>query len=239
MRRDPVLPREQAVDPAAGAYTLVRSRRRTLGLEIRPDATLIVRAPVRLPVSEIALLLQEKAAWIASKQQQVRARAALLPHHDFLTGERFPYLGHDWPLAVVAFQERPLVFDERQGFLLDTAAFDRGENVFEAWYRARARELLQERIQLYAPRMGVTPLHLRITGARRRWGSCSTSGTVSFAWRLVMAPLGVVDYVVVHELAHLCEMNHSRRFWAVVADAMPDYEERRRWLREYGGLLTI
>jgi predicted metal-dependent hydrolase len=230
---------EQRTSPVAGEYTLVRSRRRTVGLEIRPDATLVVRAPTRAPVWYVESILRQKAGWIAAKLALVRSRASLGPRHDFLTGEQFPYLGRDWPFVVVAFQKQPLTFDAATGFSLDVTAFDRGEVVFEEWYRDRARELLADRVRHYAPLMGVAVPRLRITGAERRWGSCSTSGTVSFAWRLVMAPVDVIDYVVVHELAHLQEMNHSRRFWAVVAAVMPDHDARRRWLRDHGGMLTI
>lgn len=233
-------PREETQRTAAvGPYTLIRSRRRTLGLEIRQDATLVVRAPLRFPAGEIATLLQKKAAWITGKQQQVQLEAGLVPHHEFLTGEHFPYLGHSWPLCVAAFQRQPLLLDPACGFLLDAAAVDRARAVFELWYRARAREVLQERVRLYAPHFPVAPLHLRITGARRRWGSCSTNGTVSFAWRLVMAPEEIIDYVVVHELAHLQEMNHSQRFWEVVAGVLPDYPRRRAWLQEHGRSLTL
>jgi predicted metal-dependent hydrolase len=230
---------EQRTSPVAGAYVLVRSRRRTVGLEVRPDATLVVRAPTRTPVWFVESLLREKVGWIEDKLAKAGSHVSLLPRHDFLTGERFPYLGREWPFVVVAFQKTPLTFDEKTGFSLDMAAFDRGEVVFEEWYRARARELLAERVHHYAPLVGVSLPRLRITGAERRWGSCSTTGTISFAWRLIMAPMDVLDYVVVHELAHRREMNHSTRFWAVVASVLPDYDTRRRWLKEHGGTLTI
>lgn len=230
---------EQRTSPVAGAYVLVRSRRRSIGLEVRPDATLVVRAPTRTPLWFVESLLREKAGWIEEKLSKARSHVSLLPRHDFLTGERFPYLGRDWPLAVVAFQKTPLTFDDKAGFSLDMAAFDRGEVIFEQWYRDQARKLLAERVQHFAPLVGVSLPRLRITGAERRWGSCSTTGTVSFTWRLIMAPMDVIDYVVVHELAHLREMNHSVRFWALVVSVLPDYEERRRWLKEYGATLTI
>jgi len=230
---------EQRTSLVAGAYVLVRSRRRSIGLEVRPDATLVVRAPTRTPVWFVESLLREKAGWIEDKVAKARSHVSLLPSHDFLTGERFPYLGREWSFVVVAFQKTPLTFDEKAGFSLDMGAFDRGEVVFEEWYRARARELLAERVQHYAPLVDVSVPRLCITGAERRWGSCSTSGTVSFAWRLIMAPMDVVDYVVVHELAHGREMNHSTRFWAVVALVLPDYDMRRRWLKDHGGMLTI
>jgi hypothetical protein len=230
---------EQRTSPVAGTYVLMRSRRRSIGLEVRPDATLVVRAPTRTPLWFVESLLREKAGWIEDKIAKARSHVSLLPRHDFLTGELFPYLGREWPFVVLAFQKTPLIFDEKKGFCLDMAAFDRGEAVFEEWYRARARELLVERVQHYAPLVGVSVPRLRITGAERRWGSCSTSGTVSFAWRLIMAPMDVVDYVVVHELAHRREMNHSARFWVVVASVLPDYDVRRRWLKDHGGILTI
>jgi predicted metal-dependent hydrolase len=230
---------EQRTSSVAGAYVLVRSRRRSIGLEVGPDATLVVRAPTRTPLWFVESILREKAGWIADKLATARSRSPLLPRHDFLTGERFPYLGREWPFVVLAFQKTPLTFDEKTGFSLDMAAFDRGEVVFEEWYRARARELLAERVQHYASLVGVSVPRLRITGAERRWGSCSATGTVSFAWRLIMAPMDVVDYVVVHELAHRREMNHSAGFWAVVASVLPDYDVRRRWLKDHGGILTI
>ena len=230
---------EQRTSPVAGAYVLVRSRRRSIGLEVGPDATLVVRAPIRIPLRLVESILREKAGWIEDKLATARRHVSLLPRHDFLTGERFPYLGREWPFVVVAFQKTPLTFDEKTGFSLDMAAFDRGEVVFEEWYRARARELLDQRVHHYAPLVGVSVPRLRITGAERRWGSCSTSGTVSFAWRLIMAPMDVVDYVVVHELAHRREMNHSARFWVVVASVLPDYDARKRWLKDHGGILTI
>lgn len=230
---------EQRTNTVVGDYVLVRSRRRSVGLEVRPDATLVVRVPVRAPLTLVDAVLLEKSAWIKEKLQQARNRNLSLPRHDFLTGERFPYLGRDHPFVVAAFQDRPLVFDERTGFTLDMAVFDRGEQLFESWYRTRARELLTERVRLYAPRVGVPIPRLRITGAERRWGSCSATGTVSFAWRLIMAPTDVIDYVVVHELAHVRQMNHSPAFWAVVAAVMPDYAQRKRWLKEHGPSLTI
>jgi predicted metal-dependent hydrolase len=110
---------------------------------------------------------------------------------------------------------------------------------FERWYRAQAEEVITERVRLFAVRSGLAFQGLRISGAKSRWGSCSSKGTLNFSWRLIMAPLWVVDYVVVHELSHLVEHNHSKRFWAHVARYFPDYTNARRWLRENQQLLEI
>ena len=100
----------------------------------------------------------------------------------------------------------------------------------EANLRAQAKIILPQRVALYAGRMGVSPAQIKITGAKTRWGSCSAKGNLNFSWRLMLADAREIDYVVVHELAHLREMNHSPRFWAVVEAALPDYRERRKSL---------
>ena len=230
---------EKRSSGAVGSYVLVRSRRRTIALEVQSDATLVVRVPARTPLWYVERTLEQKASWVQEKLAEARDRLPLLPRHAFLTGERFPYLGRDWPFVVTAFQAMPLMFDEAAGFSLDVSAVDRSEVLFASWYRARARAVITDRVACYAVVMGVHPARIRITGAERRWGSCSACGTLSFAWRLVMAPPDIIDYVVVHELAHLREMNHSERFWAVVAGAMPDYDARRRWLKDNGGVLSL
>jgi len=115
----------------------------------------------------------------------------------------------------------------------------RARDLFRTWYRARAREVLEERVEHFARRMGLAVLGVRITEAKERWGSCSVSGTLNFAWRLVTAPIGIIEYVVVHELAHLVEMNHSRRFWEQVGRILPDYAERRAWLRKNEHRLSL
>lgn len=103
--------------------------------------------------------------------------------------------------------------------------------------RKEARPLFRERIDTYSPQMGVFPKRLRVGDQRTRWGSCSARGTISLNWRLIMAPPEVLDYIVVHELAHLREMNHSSRFWSVVEQHCPDYRVQEAWLKQYGFIL--
>ena len=107
----------------------------------------------------------------------------------------------------------------------------------EAVYRAQAADIFARKAAYYAARMGVTFNRITIRDQKTRWGSCSSKGNLNFNWRLVLAPVPVLDYVVVHELAHRREMNHSSRFWDIVGEMMPDYQIHRRWLREHGGSL--
>jgi predicted metal-dependent hydrolase len=114
-----------------------------------------------------------------------------------------------------------------------------GEKLFTTWYKQQARWVIRERVEWFAARYKFIYSQVRISSARTRWGSCSSRGSLSFTWRLVMAPLEVVDYVVAHELAHLRIRNHSPAFWKEVEAILPDYKARQKWLKTNGRLLTL
>ena len=213
-----------------------RSRRRTIAIQVRPDGQVWVRAPLRTPEKLIREFVESKAGWIRQKQAEALKRAPLLVKH-YRAGERFLFLGQEYPLAVVEKQRPALVLKDQ--FSLSKAALPRAAKTFEQWYKAQALRVLTERVQYYAARHGFQPGRVRISSARTRWGSCSAKGTLSFTWRLVMAPLEVIDYVVLHELVHLKVRNHSRTFWEGVAALMPEYKKHVAWLKKNGGRLTL
>jgi predicted metal-dependent hydrolase len=217
---------------------IIRSDRRTVAIIVHGDGRVTVRAPRRATQAEIERFVLEKQSWIEAKLEEVRRRASQRPARAFTGGESLPYLGRLYPLEIVP-QARPALRFTGDRFLLAQSAQTRARETFTAWYRARAREVIEERARLLASRFGLRYETLRITSARTRWGSCSSRGTISFAWRLVMAPLPVIDYVVIHELAHLVERNHSSRFWARVSSMLPDYKENVAWLKKNGHLLTL
>lgn len=216
---------------------LIRSRRKTVALIVQPDGQVVVRAPLRLNLRQIQAFVNEKEAWIRKKQAQFQRAAALAPFKKYITGEKFWYLGQEYPLELVS-QAKPLLhFDSK--FYLSQVAQPQAEQVFTAWYRRQARVVLTERVRYYATLHGLRYQKIRISSARTRWGSCSSRGTLSFTWRLVMAPPEVIDYVVVHELAHTVEHHHSKIFWAKVAEILPGYKPCRQWLRKNGGRLKV
>ena len=134
--------------------------------------------------------------------------------------------------------QRPaLVMDKT--FNLTKTAQPEAMSHFVNWYKGQARTVLTERVAYFARNHKFKPLKLRISSARTRWGSCSAKGTLSFTWRIVMAPVEVIDYVVVHELCHLNELNHSRAFWMQVETILPDYKQKRKWLKDNGKLLVL
>jgi predicted metal-dependent hydrolase len=214
---------------------LVRSKRKTLSLIVEEDGTLTVRAPLRMKVADIRRFIETKADWIQRKQARVQKEA--LPARQYADGEMFLYLGQEVPLRLIPDCKPALVMDGT--FRLTRSAQPRAAVVFEAWYKKQARAVLTGRVEFFARKYGFKVEKIRISSARSRWGSCSARGTLSFTWRLVMAPPAVIDYVVVHELCHLKELNHSKSFWVRVEAILPEYMSCRKWLKLNGTKLQL
>ena len=213
-----------------------RTKRRTIALIIERDGSLTVRAPLRASRAAIESFIRQKTDWILRTREKLKAIQPA-PERKYVDGEEFLYLGSAFDLKLVRSQRPALQFDA--GFTLSLAAQKKGGQYFIRWYKERAFEVISARVGEYARRYGFTPKQVRITSARTRWGSCSSSGTLSFTWRLVMAPLEVIDYVVLHELVHLRIRNHSLKFWQAVGAFDPGYGARRKWLKENGEKLDL
>ena len=179
---------------------------------------------------EIRRVVDTKAEWIRRTQDEMRSRALLRPKIDFTDGSELYYLGQLHRLRIVDGQQPDLTFDG--DFLLSRPAAPSAMEVFDRWYKEQAREIIHRRLAVYSERYGFHFKSIRITSAKTRWGSCSSRATLSFNWRLVMAPLDVVDYVIVHELVHLRIPNHSREFWSSVAGILPEYKIQLTWLKK-------
>jgi predicted metal-dependent hydrolase len=241
-------------------YTIRRSaRRRTVGITIEVQGVRVA-APKRMPLEQIVALVNTKARWIAEKYTEFKSR--LEPRKRFVSGEEFLYLGRRVSLQVqtepvaggkhrLDSHFQPELFDflprprsqaavALKGNVLLVQAGNpnaHGEEVremLENWYRVRAEEVVTRRVQRYADELGWPMPRVLIRNQKKRWGSCNAKGELRFNWRLVMLPLRVLDYVVVHEMAHLKVLNHSPRFWALVEQIMPDYKARHQALRELG-----
>jgi hypothetical protein len=218
--------------------TIIRSGRRSIGLEIGRDGSLIVRAPKKAPIETIEKIVAEKQKWIIEKQQVMRARLQSIPDRKFLTGETFLLLGKEYPLLVSEDAMPHLSFSGYK-FVLRKRYQGQARRLFFVWYRKKAAEIIPPRVTHFAQLHSISFKKVNISWAASRWGSASSQGALNFSWRLAMAPTSVIDYVVVHELAHILEQNHSRRFWDRVSEMYPNYERARRWLAENGHLLTL
>jgi predicted metal-dependent hydrolase len=215
---------------------LIRSKRRTIALIIERDGSFTVRAPLRASPAAIEAFIQQKEGWIARTREKINSTQPT-QKKQYADGEKFMLLGSFFDLKLVAPQRPSLRFDT--GFTLSRTAQIKGELIFTRWYKARAYEIISERVKQYSQQHGFTPKQVKISSAKTRWGSCGPNGTLNFTWRLVMAPLEVIDYVVVHELVHLRIKNHSSKFWKEVELICPEYKKQRKWLRENGEKLNL
>lgn len=216
---------------------IIRSKRRSFSLEVRPDGRLVVRAPKTATNAQIQKIVDHKTDWIEKNRAKVKIRFGEVQPKTFSPGELFWYLGKQYPLKLT-FRKRPLL-DLDGAFLLSMDAKINAKETFIAWYRRETRRITRDLIAKYVARHGFKVNAVRITAARTRWGSCSGQRNLNFTYRLSMASLDVIEYVVVHELAHLKVRNHSRDFWREVAALKPDYQKDRAWLKEHGALLTL
>ena len=217
-------------------YKLIRSTRRTISLQIKEDGQLVVRAPRRASVAEIDALVAEKTSWIKKHQGRLRERNKFVVNRQFLPGESFLYLGKSYDLVFVDGGEA-LVFDD--AFLLARECHDNAKEHFADWYKEQALREITERVGGFAALAGLEYDSIVLSNAKKKWGSCCRRGILRFNWRLIMAPIKVVDYVVAHELAHLEFLDHSKNFWGKVEEVFPDYAPHRKWLRENGHLLYL
>ncbi len=209
---------------------IIRTRRKTFALIVQRDGSLVVRAPLRASNRQIQELVQKKEKWIMDKQEAARRTYAKTQPKEFVEGEEFLYLGKPYKLAIVDGNQPPLTLGDR--FYLAKSALPHAAVLFKTWYTQQARQVISERVAWYAAQNGFIYQRVNITGARTRWGSCGPRGSLNFSWRLVMAPLRVIDYVVIHELAHLKQKNHSKAYWEEVKRLMPDYQQQINWLKQ-------
>jgi len=225
------------------SYTLLRSgkRRKTLCLQVARDGRIDIRAPLFTPQDEIEKFFLNKLDWL---RDRLRKRDRLPEERSpraFREGETFLFMGTAYPLRIEPADsalEGRLFFDSRH-FVLGRSDPARGREIFTAWYEEQARRHIGERLEEFSRRLELFPRSFRITAARSFWGSCSAADRLAFNWRLIMAPCSVIDYVIVHELQHLAEKNHSPAFWKRVALVIPDYRDRKLWLRKNGSFLNL
>lgn len=206
-------------------------------MHINNEALLIVRAPFHVSEEAINQVVLRYKKRLEKIQKEVQARNLKFNKKEFINGERFLYLGNYFPLKLVDNQEIRLNFENE--FFLSKKYLDYAKDIFIIWYKRRANKIIPQRVRLYAQKRGLEYNKVNITHAKKRWGSCSHQGNLSFTWRLIMAPLPIIDSVVVHELIHLEVKNHSKEFWDKVKILDPKYREHKEWLKNNGSLLRF
>jgi predicted metal-dependent hydrolase len=204
---------------------------------INNDAALIVKAPFHASEEVINKVVLKYKERLEKTQKEVQLKNSKFSKKEFVNGERFLYLGNYYHLKLV--DNRDIILDLKDAFLLSKKYLPYAENIFIIWYKIRAHKTISRRVELYAQKRGFEYNKINITNAQKRWGSCSHQGNLSFTWRLIMAPLVIIDSVVVHELVHLEVKNHSKVFWNKVGSLDPEYKEHKDWLKNNGHLLRV
>ena len=224
------------------AYELKRTKRKTIGIKITTEGAVIVMAPSYVSEREIKKVLKTKENWVEKKKIEIKKAKEQMAGDLAFLKERLFYLGQLYQVDVVLEPEflKPSVGLYGEKIYIMVPSFEEKEMkmMLEQWYRMEAKKIIVDRVALYQEQIGVLVNQIRIKEQKTRWGSASSKGNLNFNWKLVMAPLEVLDYVVIHELCHLKETNHSSAFWKLVKQYDPDYKEHRNWLKEKGILLN-
>ncbi len=215
-------------------YRITRStRRKMLEIIVDRDGSVQVQAPTTTSDDEIAAIVQARRVWIYKALAEWRDLNAAQTEREYVNGQSFLYLGAHYRLQIVDGGAVPLSLKNGH-FLLRRDKLPDARNQFKAFYRQKGLERIPERLCRYQPMLGVGVPGIRVMELGHRWGSCSTDGTLNFHWRAMLLPLNVLDYIIVHELAHRLEPTHSRHFWDLVERALPGYERAVGWLRQHG-----
>ena len=217
-------------------------RARHARVVVSPDGVELV-VPQRMPLRRALPLIDEKRPWIERTLRRMRDAERAAPAPRLEDGGTLPYLGRELRLRVRVEEGRVRPHVARRGDTLLVRVAEPGpealRTALERWYRRRARDEVARRLDAAAIRAGTTYGRLSVRGQRTRWASCSPDGSMSFNWRLLLAPEPILDYVVEHEVAHLEVLDHSRRFWRLLAERSPNYREHERWLRRNGPALRL
>lgn len=219
-------------------YELIRRNRKTSSLIVERDGSVKIIAPRELSTSNIEELLEKKLYWIYRKKAEFEDLNSSKVTRQFKSGQGFLYLGSSYRLEVTEKSDKDLLL-YRGRFYLNKSKLNEANEVFKAFYKEKGFKKIQERIEIYKRQMGVNPKSIRIMELKNRWGSCSDEGNLNFHWKCALAPITIIDYIVVHELAHLIYKDHSDEFWNTVDKVIPDYLKRKQWLRDNGASLDI
>lgn len=214
---------------------IIKSRRKTISLEVSEKGEVIVRAPFFVTESRVKKFVAEKSKWLQKAKK--RAEGKQVVDRTYTHGEEFLYLGHPYKLLVVAKSDKKFEFSG--AFILRKDSIGKAKELFEKWYRDSAREYFTERLDYFSQLSGSEYIGLRLNKAKTRWGSCSRKGYINLNFKLIMADVEIIDYVILHEMMHIEHKNHAKSFWNDVSKYMPDFKERRKWLKDNGHTLTF
>ena len=218
-------------------YKIQYSNRKTLNISVERDRSVIVRAPENLSLDRIEEIVQSKRNWINDKINHAQKYPVDFKAKEFISGEALLYLGRNYQLLVIDEDFEGIRFN--QSFTISKSNQKNANQLFKEWYLSKALEKIKPLAKKYASNLGVEYNGCKTSEMKYRWGSCTPKNNIIFNWRIVKAPMYVLEYLVAHELVHLIENNHTPEFWNILSIQVPNYEKAKKWLKEKGQLLEI
>ena len=218
-------------------YEIKFSKRKTLNITVERDRKIIVRAPENTAKEKIDEIVFSKRQWIKEKINHAQKYPVNIEPKEFVSGESLLYLGTNYRLSVVNEDIEGIQFE--QGFTISKANQSKANQLFKKWYLQKALEKIKPLAKMYAKNLGVEYNDCKTSEMKYRWGSCTPNNNIIFNWRIVKAPMFVLEYLVAHELVHLVENNHTPRFWNILSIQIPHYLKAKKWLKENGHELEV
>lgn len=218
-------------------YQIKYSNRKTLNISVERDRSIVVRAPHYLTADKIDKIVQSKRQWIKEKLNHAQKYPLASENKEFVSGETLMYLGKNYQLLVVDEEIEGIEFDQR--FKISKANQPKANELFKKWYLKQALIKIEPLATKYAKSLGVQYNQFKTSEMKYRWGSCTPANNIIFNWRIIKAPMYVLEYLVAHELVHLIENNHTPRFWNILSIQVPNYEKAKNWLKKNGQLLEV
>lgn len=211
---------------------IIRSHRRSISMKVLPDQTLVVNAPTLLPKFIIDKFIKDNWEWV----EKSRAKKSRVIDKKYVDGETFLFLGENLTLKIGDYSVLSHLGNE---LLIPEFMKFRIEKEVKNWFIKRAKTIILGQLTKYAKEMNIKHSTIRFSDTQSKWGTCFPDNSLQFNWRLVMAPIFVINYVVVHELSHITEKNHSHKFWSIVRRYNPSYRQQIKWLKINGDLLKL
>jgi len=213
-------------------YSIVYSKRKTISIIVERDRNVIVRAPFEASTEIIDKEVQKRRRLIQSKIDHNQKYPFEKPIKEFVSGESLMYLGQHYKLYIVDEEIEGVVFDSK--FFISKQNQKEANKLFRKWYINSATEIIVPKAKEIAKQIGVTYNNINILDLKFRWGSCTPKDNIHLNWRIIKAPITVIEYIIVHELTHLLESNHTQEFWNRVSVQLPNFETAKHWLKENG-----
>lgn len=224
-------------------YQIIRSNRKTTDIIIERDGSILVRAPQWTDDEQIKNIIKSKQYWIHKNLAKWRDLNSNRIIREYKNGESFLYLGRTYRLQLVSEQKAPLLLKNGRFMirrdLVENGSVEKAQKALIDYFIERGKVKITKRVNYYAPKIDVQPTGVDIRELGYRWATCSPAGKLSFHWKCMMAPPKIIDYIIVHELCHFHCSEHNDMFWNEVDKVMPDYYERKEWLRKNGAGLDI